>query len=388
MKTSTFPIGPSTALHQAIEFYLGQKEKELLIRRGADSPYTIRDYRYHLQSFHFWILESRYPIPQEIQHLAHIKEDWIKQHQEKIPIGMVTTELIQDYLVSKNKEGISQATLSTWLYTLKSFFKLISASNFNFSDPVKEIKRQAPHYEKAPHLTLEHAHQLLDYLTQLDESNPILFRDKLLVWTLLKFGLRMSEGLGIGKADFHFTEHHLILTVRGKGNKNRTLPLPTVSEVQTREGKISYERIPQNQQYIDCLQRYLTESSGLMHFQNKASTPKKKSPKEKLGSPLPSTPSHRGKAVKHPLFLSSFGKTLSHDMVRIICLKMFSELGLTSYGYTPHSLRHTAVTNWLYSGVDLQTVSELAGHANISTTEKIYAHTEARKLSQGLAKSI
>lgn len=41
---------------------------------------------------------------------------------------------------------------------------------------------------------------------------------------------------------------------------------------------------------------------------------------------------------------------------------------------TPHSLRHTFLTQALRAGADIKTVSALAGHSNVSTTSR-YLHT-------------
>ena len=40
---------------------------------------------------------------------------------------------------------------------------------------------------------------------------------------------------------------------------------------------------------------------------------------------------------------------------------------------TPHQLRHTYITNLIYSGVDPKTVQYLAGHENSKITMDIYA---------------
>lgn len=43
------------------------------------------------------------------------------------------------------------------------------------------------------------------------------------------------------------------------------------------------------------------------------------------------------------------------------------------FDVTPHQLRHTYITNLLYSGVDPKTVQYLAGHENSKTTMDVYA---------------
>ena len=44
-----------------------------------------------------------------------------------------------------------------------------------------------------------------------------------------------------------------------------------------------------------------------------------------------------------------------------------------------HELRHTYITNLLYSGVDPKTVQYLAGHENSKTTMDIYAKVKYNK---------
>ena len=51
--------------------------------------------------------------------------------------------------------------------------------------------------------------------------------------------------------------------------------------------------------------------------------------------------------------------------------KATEELGIKDL--TPHTLRHTAVTNWIKSGLDVKEVQYLAGHATAQVTLDIYA---------------
>ena len=42
----------------------------------------------------------------------------------------------------------------------------------------------------------------------------------------------------------------------------------------------------------------------------------------------------------------------------------------------PHQLRHTCITRWFRSGLDLKEVQYLAGHASIEMTLRVYTHYE------------
>ena len=49
-----------------------------------------------------------------------------------------------------------------------------------------------------------------------------------------------------------------------------------------------------------------------------------------------------------------------------------------------HDLRHTFITDEIFSGTDLKTVAELAGHSTIATTANIYA-VASREMKQSAA---
>lgn len=50
--------------------------------------------------------------------------------------------------------------------------------------------------------------------------------------------------------------------------------------------------------------------------------------------------------------------------------------GLPANTFTPHALRHSAITNWLRLGLSIQAVSRMAGHADIATTMRYVATRE------------
>ncbi len=61
--------------------------------------------------------------------------------------------------------------------------------------------------------------------------------------------------------------------------------------------------------------------------------------------------------------------------------EIFKKAGLYRKGQLHHSLRKAAASFWITSGVDMKTIQELLGHADIQTTAKFYtwSNTEAKQ---------
>ena len=51
-----------------------------------------------------------------------------------------------------------------------------------------------------------------------------------------------------------------------------------------------------------------------------------------------------------------------------------------------HSLRHTFATRALEQGVDIKTLSDILGHASVSTTLNIYTHSLTKHKKQQIRK--
>jgi site-specific recombinase XerD len=78
------------------------------------------------------------------------------------------------------------------------------------------------------------------------------------------------------------------------------------------------------------------------------------------------------------LFLTKQGKRLYRtEAYRIVNKSM---MGRTKTSMkSPHTLRHTFATHLLDNGADLRSVSEMLGHASLSSTQ-IYTHVSIERL--------
>jgi integrase/recombinase XerC len=149
-------------------------------------------------------------------------------------------------------------------------------------------------------------------------------RDSAVLGLLYGCGLRISEALGLKRADFGARD---VLTVMGKGRKQRMVPLITPVRKLVDD-------------YIALCPYDLSE----------------------LG----------------PLFVGAKGGPLSPRLVQLAMARLRGALGLPETA-TPHALRHSFATHLLARGGDLRSIQELLGHASLSTTQ-IYTAVDADRL--------
>ena len=87
------------------------------------------------------------------------------------------------------------------------------------------------------------------------------------------------------------------------------------------------------------------------------------------------------------LFLSSRRKRISPKGVSHLIEKHLKSAGLSGKNYSPHKLRHTAATlMYQHGNVDIRALQEMLGHENISTTQ-IYTHVNSERLRQAADKN-
>jgi len=83
------------------------------------------------------------------------------------------------------------------------------------------------------------------------------------------------------------------------------------------------------------------------------------------------------------LFLSPQGQRLANDYLNRTLRRILARAGLGKR-ITPHMLRHTFATHLVRNGVDVRTVQELLGHADLETTAN-YLHSDTRAKQTAVA---
>jgi integrase/recombinase XerC len=161
----------------------------------------------------------------------------------------------------------------------------------------------------------ETVNTLLDGVAADKLERPHPARDRAIFELLYGCGVRASELVGLNLEDLDRSERWL--RVRGKGRKERQVPLP---------GKAA-----------DALERYLNERPVV---------------RDQRAVIL----NHRG------------GRLTTRGLSGIV--KLYATFLSGDPSLHPHSFRHAYATHLLSAGADLRAIQELLGHARLSTTQK------------------
>ncbi|HEY1181134.1 MAG TPA: site-specific tyrosine recombinase XerD [Rhodocyclaceae bacterium] len=213
--------------------------------------------------------------------------------------------------------------------TLRRFYQWLLAENRVRIDPMLDIERpmKTPRFPK----TLSEA-QVEALLEAPDVNTPRGLRDRALFELLYATGLRVSELVNLKL--FELSLHDGVVRTRGKGNKERLVPL--------------------GQEAAAWLHRYLIEARP-----------------ELL----------EGQTSDHVFVGEGTGTGLTRQMAWVLIKKHALTAGIPSEKISPHVLRHAFATHLLNHGADLRVVQLLLGHADISTTQ-VYTHVARERLKQ------
>ncbi len=162
-------------------------------------------------------------------------------------------------------------------------------------------------------------------------------RDLAVVVTLVTCGLRLSELLDLKVRSIDGPEGERVIGVRGKGNKERTVPLePEVEAIIT--------------DYI---------SSRLRRFPGRI-------------------------AVDAALFVANSGEPMKRGALQYMIEQLYREAGIRSRvpaGALVHALRHTFATSLARNGASGTELQRLLGHESLATTQR-YVDATAREVRQ------
>lgn len=207
--------------------------------------------------------------------------------------------------------------------SVKSFFSYLLKNNFLNTSPFfimrpPRLKKLLP---KA--LSVEQAFDILDNVDVNAKYPWVGSRDKALFMLIYSVGLRIQEALDLNQNILKMSS----IVIQGKGNKTRYVPL------------------------LDSV-------------------------KDQLIVYLKHCPYPTGDCA--PLFYGVKGMRLTQGVAQQTMRRYKKYSALPDHA-TPHALRHSCATHLIDQTDDIRTVSELLGHASLSTTQ-IYTHICQEKL--------
>lgn len=239
---------------------------------------------------------------------------------------------LRDYMAMLGRAGMAPSTMARRLSALRQFHKFLYAEGYRPDDPATVI--DPPRRGRALPKILSEPE--VDLLLQAAKAKP--GPDGLRLTALLELlyaaGLRVSELVGLPLAAI--TRDTGVLVVRGKGGKERMVPLTEAS--------------------IRAVAAYRLERAAFLPKGLKEGQDSKWLFPSRAGS---------GHLTRH-----RFAQLLK---------ELALECGIDAEKVSPHVLRHAFATHLLDHGADLRSVQQMLGHADISTTQ-IYTHVVSDRL--------
>jgi integrase/recombinase XerC len=244
-------------------------------------------------------------------------------------LGRLSPQDVRAFMAARRADGIGSRSLMRALAGARSFTRFLERNGKGKVGALAAVR--APKLPKTlpKPLTIAAAKQVSDADSRAGEASEpwILARDAAVLALLYGSGLRISEALGLRRGEMPAPGQGDAITVTGKGNKQRMVPL-----------------LPQVAQAIaDYLALCPTA--------------------------LP---------ADGPLFVGARGGPLSPRIVQLVMERLRGALSLPDSA-TPHALRHSFATHLLARGGDLRAIQELLGHASLSTTQ-IYTAVDTDRL--------
>ena len=255
-------------------------------------------------------------------------------HEQGGAIATAGSDDVRGYLGRLSGRGFSAASVARRLSAIRQLYRFLYAEGNRGDDPAAAIEGPKRGRPLPKVLSISHVDQLLASAREgLDAERPISERLRAvrlacLLEVLYATGLRVSELVALPASAAHRDERMLI--VRGKGNKERLVPL--------------------NESAKQAMREYLAL-------------------REEAG------------AKSSKWLFPSFGESghLTRQHFARDLKGLAAAAGLKPKQVSPHVLRHAFASHLLQNGADLRSVQTLLGHADISTTQ-IYTHVLEERL--------
>ncbi|MFZ1815175.1 MAG: site-specific tyrosine recombinase XerD [Rhizobiaceae bacterium] len=245
--------------------------------------------------------------------------------------------IIRDHLAGLASQGMAASTQARHQSTIRQFHRFLFSEGLRQDDPTGTLSSPKRARPLPKIMSVEEVTRLLDRACDeaLAEANERKAAGATRLHALLELlyatGMRVSELVSLPVTAATPGKHFLV--VRGKGNKERIVPLSekareaVARHFEVRRGDARHSQSP-----------YLFPAKGREGFVTR----------------------------------QSFARDLK---------SLASRAGIAASRVSPHVLRHAFASHLLQNGADLRIVQQLLGHSDISTTQ-IYTHVLDERLKR------
>lgn len=246
-----------------------------------------------------------------------------------LDIATLPRAAVEDYLISCEAEGLSKATRARRLSSIRQLYSFAHDEGWRKDNPALRISGPGASQRLPKTLSHDEVDRLLEAARTKGRSTGEKLRNTALMELLYATGMRVSELVGLPVAAVRGNPQMIL--VRGKGNKERMVPLSPPARA--------------------AVAVWLAHRDANEEVARKA-----------------------GKAASKALFPGSgTDGHLTRQHFHLILKDIAVLAGVSPAKVTPHTLRHAFATHLLAGGADLRVIQTLLGHADIATTE-IYTH--------------
>ena len=250
-------------------------------------------------------------------------ENFMKE-QGKTSIDEVSATNLTTYVLYLERQGLSTATISRSIASIRAFFIYMLRQGRIAQDPSEQLKPPKVEKRVPETLTVEEVNLLLE---QPSGNTAKELRDKAMLELLYATGIRVSELISLKVQDVNLKMSYICCR---DGEKERIIPF---------------------------------EKSAGMALMNYLETAR-----------------HTMCRDTDYLFTNCQGAVMTRQGFWKI-IKHYATMAGINKDITPHMIRHSFATHLVNNGADLKAVQEMLGHSDISTTQ-IYMKKNAVRLKE------
>ncbi len=234
----------------------------------------------------------------------------------------------------------AERTIQTYARSARAFFRWLLRREMLARNPFDQVAFPKVGRPRIQTIEPEEFERLLQACAPPNESGWLVeravARNRAIFWLLYDTGIRVSELCGLRVGDFD--RKHGLLTVTGKGSKQRRIALGNTCQ----------------RNLLHYLDRHRPRVEELAEW---------------------------GSAGEDHLFLSETRTPLTKNGVEMLFKRVRERAGITYKRISPHILRHTFAIRYLVLGNDPFSLQELLGHEDMATV-KLYMHMNDTTIQQ------